>query len=222
MSEYQQALANGEITKERDPSVQQMADGAKQIFSGAKNLYDAKVAPGAKEFFSEKVAPAAKNAATSARRMSGESSNARTGTLHVWTRRAPIILPAAAFLGIIALFLPIGSAFGMSINFFSNEVGGEGVLLLILMLLVIAGALAAIVTRTKWAKITAGVLGLIGGLFGIFDGFGNMINLSGERGISIGFGLVLLAIVGVVLLIASGLVLLGLRRQTSPSTEEAA
>lgn len=227
MSEYQQALANGEIlsnetgngeaAKERDPSVQQMSDGAKQLASGVKGFYDAKVAPGAKEFFSDKVAPAAKNLASSARNMSGENNAAPTGALQVWIQRAPLILPIAAFVGIIALFLPIATIFNYSVNFFSELAGGEGVVLLILMLLVIAASIAALVTRAKWAQITAGVIGLIAGFFAAFDGFGNMISIS-NAGFSIGFGLVVLAIVGVALLIAAVLTLMGLRKRNVPNS----
>lgn len=205
MSEYQQALARGEIAKERDPSVQQMTDGARQIATGVKNFYDARVAPAAKS-------AAGTAAAGTAAAWSATDQGAASNALAPWVRRGPFILAGTAFVGILALFLPIGSVVGMSVNFFSEGVRGEGIALLFLMLLIIAASAAVLVTRMKWARIAAGVLGLIGGLFGIFDGFGNMISLSGARGVSIGFGLVLLALVGVVLLAASGLVLLGLRR----------
>ncbi|MFK0154050.1 hypothetical protein ACIQVK_18505 [Streptomyces sp. NPDC090493] len=43
---------------------------------------------------------------------------------------AAFFLPAAAFLAIISLFMPVASAMGFSVNCFSDEVGGEGGFLL--------------------------------------------------------------------------------------------
>lgn len=82
MREFQAAQASGQIARDRDPSMRQMADGVKQFAAGAKGLYDSRVAPaversGAKEFYQDRVAPVAKSAGE---RMQQAVDQASTGT----------------------------------------------------------------------------------------------------------------------------------------------
>lgn len=221
MAEYQEALRLGHVAAERrprDPSLQQMADGARQVAAGAKSLYDTKLAPaversGAKEFFNEKVAPAAQNATHSARAAFEEQRKDPQGSLGRWIARAPRILPVAAFLAIISLFLPIASMFGASVNFFSKELDeSDGGFILFLMLVVIGSSIATFVVTAKWARIAAGASGVVAGLVGMINGFGNMASVSSQSGVSIGLGLVLLTMLSVVVAGCGVLVLMSLRR----------
>lgn len=186
-----------------DPSVQQMSAGAKQLAAGAK------------DYVTNTVAPAAAGAAKSIQRAVNERAGQSPdrANRNTWV---PFIGPAAAFIAIISLFLPIGSvsAFGyaISFNYFSEEVGGEGVMLLILMLTSIAFAVVSILTRKKWARIMAGIVGILVGLFGMIDGFGTMANISSLSGTSVGAGAVLLAITSSVLFAVAILTLLPQKR----------
>ncbi len=73
MSGYQAAVHAGLIAPERrprDPSMQQVADRAKQVVNGARDFFSTKVTPtvensGAKGFLSNRAAPAAQSAARS-------------------------------------------------------------------------------------------------------------------------------------------------------------
>ena len=105
VSEYQAAVHAGLIAPERrprDPSMQQMADGAKQVVNGARDFFNTKVASavensGAKEFLSIRVALAAQSAARSMQQSTSRPGLAKLRGL------ATFILPAAAFLAIISL-----------------------------------------------------------------------------------------------------------------------
>ncbi|MGL3150443.1 hypothetical protein ACSS7Z_08760 [Microbacterium sp. A82] len=194
MNEYQEAVRTGQIAAERkprDPSAEQIAAGAKQMAAGAK------------DFFTTHVAPAAQEAARSVQSAVQEQRSAPQNGPKGWMSWAPFALPVAAFLAMIALFLPIASGFGLSFNYFSEYAGGEGAILLVLMLLVIAASVTAIILRVKWARITAAVLGMIAGIVGAVDGFGTMISVSSISGASVGAGAVLLAIFSIVILVAA-------------------
>ncbi|MFC4506256.1 MULTISPECIES: hypothetical protein [Streptomyces] len=125
MSEYQAAVHAGLIAPERrprDPSMQLMADGAKQVVNGAQDFFNTKVVPavensGAKEFLGSRVAPAALGAARSMRQSTSRSGLKLRGL-------ATFILPAAAFLAIISLFMPAASAVDFSVNYFMGPVSG--------------------------------------------------------------------------------------------------
>lgn len=222
LAEYQEALRLGHVASEhrpRDPSLQQMADGARQVAAGAKSLYEAKVAPaversGAKEFFNEKVAPAAQSAAHSAKAAFDEQRQDPQGSLQRWIARAPRILPIASFLAIITLFLPIASISGFSVNFFSKELDqSDGGFILFLMLVVIGSSIATFILKAKWARIAAGASGVVAGLVGMTNGFGNMASVSSQSGASVGIGLVLLALLSVMVAACGVLVLMPLRRK---------
>ncbi|MGW0920707.1 DUF4064 domain-containing protein [Streptomyces sp. NPDC002755] len=176
MSEYQAAVHAGLIAPEHrpcDPSMQQMADGAKQVVNGARDFFNTKVAPavensGAKEFLSNRVAPAVQSAARSMQQSTSRSGLAKLRGL------ATFILSAAAFLAIISPFMQVASAMGFSVNDFSDEAGGEGGFLLFVMLVTIAVSVVAVIRKANWSRITAGVVGIVAGLIGMIDGFGTM------------------------------------------------
>ncbi|GAA0352419.1 hypothetical protein ACOT81_38925 [Streptomyces sp. WI04-05B] len=146
MSGYQAAVHAGLIASERrsrDPSMRQMADGAEQVVNGARDFFNTKVAPavensGAKEFLSNRVAPAAQSAARSMGQSTSRPALARLRGL------ATFILPVAAFLAIISLFMPVASALGFSVDYFSDEAGGESGFLLFIMLVAIAAFVVAV------------------------------------------------------------------------------
>ncbi|MBS6102036.1 MAG: hypothetical protein KH751_05425 [Actinomyces sp.] len=179
-----------------DASMQQIKDGAKQFASGMKGFYDHKVAPAANEAFE-----VAKN---SVRETQGKSSE---GQIFAY---GPIILTGAGVLGLISLFLPIAHIFGFSINYFSELVGNEGVFLLILMLAVISLGIATIMSASRGVRIAAGVVGLIGGLFGVIDGIGSISGLS-DTGASIGIGLIFLTLAGIAMIVGAVFTLMQLR-----------
>ncbi|WP_311520064.1 hypothetical protein [uncultured Actinomyces sp.] len=179
-----------------DASVPQIKDGAEQFASGMKGFYDHKVAPAANDAFEV--------AKSSARQMQGKSSEGRTFFY------GPIILTGAGVLGLISLFLPIAHAFGSSINYFSELVHNEGMFLLIFMLAVISLGITAIMTSSRGVRIAAGVVGLIGGLFGVIDGVGSISGLS-DTGVSIGIGLIFLTIASIAMIVGAVITLMQLR-----------
>lgn len=162
----------------------------------------------------QQMSDAAKNAARQVQE-TAQQQKADPKNVAGWVALMPLVMAAAAFLSIISLFLPIATFFGMSLNFFASEAGGEGVLLLIAFLVVIAAAIAELVVRKTWSRITASVLGILVGALGAFDGFGTMANLSGVT--SPGAGVVMLAIFSTILLLASVILLLQNKIAARPS-----
>lgn len=219
MSEFQAAQASGQIARDRDPSMRQMADGVKQFAAGAKGLYDSRVAPaversGAKEFYQDRVAPAARTAGERMHQAVDEASSGAarpSGQLGTWMARAPMLVPVAALGAAISLFLPSASQRGDSVNFFSGEAAGEGGFALFVMLVVIAAAVAMTVVKKKWAVVATGALSVVAGLLAAVDGFGNMAGFASQSGVSVGIGSVLLGLFGLALLAGGALVLLSLR-----------
>ncbi|EPD30875.1 hypothetical protein [Gleimia europaea] len=138
------------------------------------------------------------------RETQGKSSEGRTISY------GPIILTGAGVLGLISLFLPIAHAFGLSINYFNELVRNEGVFLLILMLAVISLGVATIMSSSHGVRIAAGVVGLIGGLFGVIDGAGSISGLS-DTGASIGIGLIFLTIASIAMIVGAVFTLMQLR-----------
>lgn len=218
-SEFHAAQAAWQISRDRDPSMQQMADGVKQFATGARGLYNARVAPaversGAKDFYQQRVAPAAKSAGERIQQAVDEASTGAdrpVGQLSIWMARAPMLVPAAALGAAISLFLPSASKHGESVNFFGDGAGGEGGFALAVMLAVIAAAVAMAVTRKKRAVVTTGALSGVAGLLAAIDGFGNMAGFASQSGASVGIGSVLLGLFGLALLAGGALVLLSLR-----------
>lgn len=217
MSEFRDAQAQGAIAQERkpmDPSMQQMSQGAKQV------------AEGARDFFTQRVAPTAAGAARSVQSSVGEQvGQARTSSS--WQAWVPIALPVFALLGIIALFFPavtasVSSPFfsgSESRTYFSEDAGGLGWWLLIFLLIVIGLAVTAMVNQKKWARTTAGVVGIITALFAAFSSFGLMAAADEYSGSAMGFsasasvgpGAVFLAIISICMLAAAVLSLVTLR-----------
>ncbi|MFJ4622311.1 hypothetical protein [Streptomyces sp. NPDC088812] len=194
MSEYQAAVPAGLISPERrprDPSMQQMADGAKQVVNGARDFFNTKVARPSRTL---------EPWSSSATALPPPSAALRG--------LATFILPVAAFLAIISLFMPVASAMGFSVNYFSDEAGGEGGFLLFIMLVAISASVVAVIRKAHWFRITARVVGIVAGLIGVIDGFGTMGSVSGTRYVSVGAGVVLLTLLSVVMLAAAVLILL--------------
>ncbi|WP_105036567.1 hypothetical protein [Cryobacterium aureum] len=143
---------------------------------------------------------------------------------HPWVL---FIVPVAAIIAILSLFLPIGtvSGFGDSItyNYFSEEAKefeGEGEGILTFMLVAIALAVVSILTRKKWARITAAIVGILVAPFGIGDGFGTTGLLLNTTGASVGAGSVLLGSASTLLLAAAILTLLPQRRSRAQQTTD--
>lgn len=196
---------------------QQAAQGsepaAKQFSNGAK-----KVAANAKEFFNERVAPAAKKTAKQAQRAYKEQTAKPGSLLAKATLHAPMILPVAAFLGIVALFLPLAShSRAGSIGFFSDEAGGMGLMYLLFFGATIAASVAAMVLKAKWATIASGAVGVLAGLFAAVDGLVNIAMYANESRHSPGVGVFFLGLLGLVMLTAAVLVLLSLRGTKGPA-----
>lgn len=203
MSEYQAALAGGQIAVQRDASMQQISEGAKQIATGAK------------DFFNTHIAPAAAGAARTVQQTAAEARTSPTG----WRAWLPFALPALGVLGFIAAFLPAvtARAFGTSVSVsFVQSDDATGTLLIISMLIVIGLSVTALLTRKKWATLAAGIAGISLGaiwLLTVIVGFANLASSGSMFGVRAapGFGLILLLIVSIGLLAASVLLLIGRR-----------
>lgn len=214
MSEYQNALAKGEIIQEAkstDDAVAQIAVGAKQLASGAK------------EFLATRVAPAAAEAARSVQHTVTERAGEvqRSGGWQMW---APFAIPVLAFMGFISLFLPAASAsaslFGSRIShkvsFFDEDAEGVGFMLLIFMLAVLALGVIAILKNVKWAKLAAAIAGIVVGLISLIIAISLMSSVGGASSsfggfsvnASVGAGTVFLFIASVLLVAASSLTVL--------------
>lgn len=203
MSEYQAALASGEIadTNKRDPSFQQISAGARQIATGAKDFYNARIAP-AVERTGERVAPTAR--AASAAIPSG------------WLAKTPLALPISAFIALVALFLPIATRNGRAKNFFTDELSGEGVFLLVLLIVTIALAAFALVTRHRKLRLAAGIVGAIVGLIGLIDCF--IVMSAVANGAAVGVGAIIVLLASVVIIASSVAMIVQLRQERSAPT----
>jgi hypothetical protein len=226
MSEFRDAQAQGAIARERkptDPSMQQMSQGARQLAEGARG------------FFTQRVAPTAVGAARTVQSSVGDQvGQARKSSS--WQAWVPIALPAFAVIGLIALFFPAATAsasgFGFSVSdsqtFFDEDAGGLGWWLLILQLAVLGFGVTAIANRAKWARITAGTVGVVVGLTAAFSGFGIIGAASSYGGSSMGIsasaspgpGAVILAIASLGMLAAAVLTLLTLRGTSKPELSQ--
>lgn len=200
MSEYYAALESGEIGGEntRDPSLQQMSAGARQIATGAKDFYNARVAP-AVERTGERVAPTAR-AATAA--IPGG-----------WLAKAPLALPITAFIALISLFLPVATRNGRAKNFFADELSGEGVFLLVLLIAAIALAACAMVTGHRKLRLATGIVGAIVGLIGVIDCF--IVMAAVVNGAAVGAGAIIMLLASVVIIASSVAMIVQLRRERS-------
>ncbi|MFD4574728.1 hypothetical protein ACFWNK_21900 [Streptomyces sp. NPDC058417] len=183
MSEYQAAVHAGCTTPERrprDPSMRQVTDGARQVVNGDLYFFNTKVAlavenSGGKEFRSNRVAPAAHRAARSKQQSTSRLALAKQRGL------ATFVLPAAAFLVIISLLMPVASVMGFSVNYFRDEAAGEGGFPHFIITVAIAASALAVIRKANWSRIAAEAVGIVADLIGVIDGFGTMGSVSGTR-----------------------------------------
>ncbi|MGO3141242.1 MAG: hypothetical protein ACTII3_10955 [Galactobacter sp.] len=166
---------------------QQFTEGAKQMFGGAQQAFQG--------------ALGAQQKATG------------LGAILGWI---PAVLAASALLCVICTFLPaarlnLGSYGGkQSVGYWD---GGDGPLLLIMFLLTVAGGvLVFIKPELLWARIVAGVVGIVAAIFGFIDGFGvtsqlNDLNAAvsgfGGFGVKAGIGAILLGIISIIVILAA-------------------
>lgn len=136
---------------------------------------------------------------------------------------APIILSTAALLALISLMLPVASAsafgFKASFNFFSSEsdMAGMATFMLLLFLATIGFCAVVFFTRTRWAIITAGVVGSVAGLTAMFVGLVTWISVASETFVSVGAGVVLLSLMGFVIIAGAVAMFLNLRQPAGPN-----
>lgn len=171
-------------------------DGAKQMKQAAKQF-----AAGAQGFYKEKIAPTVGQASSAA---SAAWMNRKASPREAAKQWAPIVLVGAALLGIISLFLPLFSYGGVSLSYFSDELGGsDGPVLLVALLLVVGLAIACLVRPKKWLRITTGVVSILVGLFLFVPVVNVSSQIDGRMGASLGLGPIVAAIVGVLIIAAA-------------------
>ena len=83
-------------------------------------------------------------------------------------------------------------------------------------ILVIVAAVAAVLLRLTWLRITAAVLAILIGVVCAINGFGTMAALGNEPMVSVGAGIVLLGLIGVALTAASVVALLPAKKNVAP------
>lgn len=110
-----------------------------------------------------------------------------------------IVAITSLVVAFISLWLPVASSFGVSIGWFDDELSGEGILLLVAILLSAVFVGSHMIVRSKGLKITASIVSTISGVFLVYDGFTNLSGL-GQFG---GPGLLLMGIAGLGLIIAA-------------------
>lgn len=206
-----QPQPTGQPQTNRDPSVQQVADGARQVAAGAKGL------------FVTRVAPAAQSVGRSVRQVVNEAADkpGQSNPLPGWARWAPPALAGCAFFVLLALFLPAASVLGFSANLLSDDFNGEGWFLLVLLLVTIAAAGVATLRPARWSRLTAGIIGTLVALVGVIDGFMLMSQVGGTRGMSVGPGLLFLTLWSVGMLLTAVGTLWSLRSAPLPTTASA-
>ncbi|MDX2341466.1 hypothetical protein NJC10_07275 [Micrococcus sp. M4NT] len=129
---------------------------------------------------------------------------------------APLAAVASALVSLLTLFLPAASVslFGGRISqSFLEASADEAGIILALLLLTIALCVAAFLVSAAWARIAAGVLAVLTGLFLMVDGFANIGRVAGH-GASPGIGLVLMGLAGLALAAAGVLMFLARRGGT--------
>lgn len=199
MSEFQAAQASGEIAdahNHRDQSVQQMSAGARQLATGVKDFYKARVAPTVEQA-GRRVAPTARAA----------TANVPSG----WMAKAPLALPVTAFIAIISLFLPVATRRGRAENFFADELSGEGVFLLVSFLVTIVLAVLALISGNRKLRLATGIVGGVVGLIGIIDCF--LVMGAVTNGSAVGVGAIIVLLSSVVIVAASAVIFVQLRRE---------
>lgn len=121
----------------------------------------------------------------------------------------------AGALGAVGVFLPIANFFGQTFNWLtpglSDSMQAEGIFLLVASGLAILLGVFSLLVRRTWARVLAGIIGLLAGGLIAFDGLRNIPTMNELAG-SAGTGLYVLAAAGVALVILSLIVLF--RRRT--------
>ncbi|WP_119695826.1 hypothetical protein [Microbacterium halotolerans] len=195
-AEYQAAVAAGEVGQPQRPEEpwEKASAGAHQV------------EPGAKDSSPQHAVPAAQGAA----RDFQQAANEKDATpMAKFVSLAGFVLPALALLAILPIFLPAVSVSvagaSQSVTFWDS---GDGVLLLVAFLLVIAGGVVAIVMKATWARVTTAVLGMVAAVIGIVDSIAVFSGASEAAGVGlgvsadVGFGVYLLLILSLLMLVA--------------------
>lgn len=202
----QQARGSHPITAAPSSSenAAQMKQAAKQFASGAQGYYKEKIAPS--------VQQASSNAATAWK----NRNIAPRQAMQQWT---PLVLLVASLFGFIALFLPIATFMGYSLNYFSDELDdSDGPIFIVAFLIVAALALSRLFTSKTWVRIASGIVSILVGVMAIIPLLNFSKQANGVMGADVGSGLILLVFVGVVV-IAAGVITL-LPTQQNPTQIE--
>jgi len=132
------------------------------------------------------------------------------GAVSGWVAAAGLGVVLLLIMGAVGVFLPIASFFGQTFNWLTPGLSGstqtEGIILLVVSgLAILLGLLSLLVPRT-WARVLAGIIGLLAGALIAFDGLRNIPTMNELAG-SAGTGLYVLGAAGVALVIFSLIVL---------------
>lgn len=151
-----------------------------------------------------------------------------------WRTWVPVAVPAAAFFGIIALFMPAMTASGwgysVSYSLFDAEMdvfAGLGALLMLVLLIVLGMGLVGVFVRRRWSRIAAAVVSFVGAGI-IFLGVASFARLLSDAAsnpwsggtASLGSGQVLLVVLALVL-VAAGVIMLLPNRGSAPAPQTA-
>lgn len=194
----QQAGPSGASANPANESVQQMRDGAKKFASGMKGYYDTNIAPVANETMA---------AAQAAAKQSREQKS--VGPLISF---GPIIISFAALLGTFSVFLPVTHYQGVYFTAMHEIAGGSGYYILFLNTLVAVVGSLAFVKKTPNLLTSAGVVGVLGTLYGLWQGPGSAVSLA-AYGLPVGIGIILLSISSIGMLLGTVLTFLLMRER---------
>lgn len=183
----------------QQPNQQQSAqpgvDAGAQMKEGLSQF-----AGGATHFFKDSVAPAAADA------LNTTSAAVKKFDSEKKLPIGPLAMAIGGLLALLSLFMPIVSVVKVSFGWFSELPGGastDGPILLVSAILVIGFSTLAFITTLnakskKWMWLVASIIGIIGGIMFVFDGFGVASKLSELT--SPGFGVILLGLSGLVVI----------------------
>ncbi|GAA1119261.1 hypothetical protein [Nesterenkonia jeotgali] len=218
---------------------QQQGPGAgEQITAGARQVAD-----GAKDYWTNSAAPAVAGATRSAQR----TVQANRGSWQFWVQLSQ---PVIAFLGFITLFTPairvldeyniegyaegLAEELGLSDelsaardelglhttqNFITHDMTAAGVILLLLFVAAIGLAVASLVTSTAILRLAAAATGALSGLIGIIVSIIYLV-AAGDDHLTVGFGAVLMLILGILLIGASVIALLAQKKPAPPQPQQ--
>lgn len=149
----------------------------------------------------------------------------------LWRLKVGIALGFPALVGLIGLFLPLYTGFNygekVTLNYLSPmgmrnltpTINSDAFSLLFAgifnlggLLIALASAIVVIVTRKKWAQITAGVIGIAVGFQNSFVGSGMVVDFGEKYNYSLGSGAVLVYYASLFILLAGIIALLPARK----------